>query len=62
MRYFKLYELIDDVRVTKCFKPEDVPDNVTIIIPEDSDNTDYALMMEEVEAGTSSIVEVDATL
>ena len=63
MKYFKLYELIDDVKHTKCFKPEDLPDNISsICIPEDSDNTEYALMMEEVEAGTSSIVEVDDTL
>ena len=37
------------------------PENTTIFIPPSQDNMDYARMMEEVEAGTSTIEEVDDT-
>jgi hypothetical protein len=37
------------------------PEGKNMCIPEAPDNTDYALMLEEVAAGTSTIEEVDDT-
>ena len=38
------------------------PEGTNMYIPEAEDNADYARMMEEVNAGTSTIEEVDDTL
>jgi len=54
MKYFKH---IDNGR-TKYYAAEGTPN---VNIPPDPNNTDYARMMEEVEAGTSTIQEVDGT-
>ena len=63
MKYFKHFEMIDGTKVIKCYKSaaEDIPWNIEICIPEDPGNSDYARMMEEVEAGTSTIEEIDDT-
>jgi hypothetical protein len=37
------------------------PEGTNMHIPPAEDNTDYARMMEEVEAGTSTIEEIDDT-
>ena len=37
------------------------PEGTNTFIPPTSDNSDYSKMMEEVEAGTSTIEEVDDT-
>ena len=55
MKYFKH---IDNGR-TKYFAAEGVPG---VNIPPDLDNVDYARMMEEVDAGTSTIEDVDDSL
>ena len=55
MKYFKH---IRDGQ-TQYFRPDTVGTN--ICIPEDEINTDYARMMEEVAASTSTIEEVDDT-
>ena len=51
MKYFQHYEMNFGVKTTQCFQPE----GTLTSIPEDADNTDYARMMEEVAAGTSTI-------
>jgi hypothetical protein len=55
MKYKKLYVLDQFLG----YEPENSP-NTTI--PKDEMNMDYVRMMEEVEAGTSTIEEVDDTL
>tara|TARA_R110000744_G_C19022108_1_gene524410 strand:+ start:378 stop:554 length:177 start_codon:yes stop_codon:yes gene_type:complete len=57
MKYFKHIELVGGVYQTRYFQPE----GTETFIPSAEDNTDYARMIEEVDAGTSSIVEVDDT-
>ena len=58
MKYFNHIETTDGMadRV-KYFQPEDT----NMCIPAAPDNTDYARMMEAVEAGETEIVEVDDT-
>jgi len=62
-KFYEHYEIIVDlktgenVKVTNYFQPE----GTNMCIPEAEDNMDYARMMEEVEAGTSTIEEVDDT-
>jgi hypothetical protein len=58
MKYFKHIEIINEVKYTRCFQAEGSPN---MSWPEAEDNMDYARMMEEVEAGTSTIEEVDDT-
>ena len=58
MKYYKHFEIVDDVVLVNYFQPEDT----NICIPKAPDNTDYARMMEEVDAGTSTIEEVDDTI
>jgi len=58
MKYYKHFEIVDGVVHVNYFQPEDT----NISIPEALDNMDYARMMEEVEAGTSTIEEVDDTI
>ena len=53
MKYFQHYEMIFGVKTTQCFQPE----GTHMSIPESEDNIDYQRMMEEVEAGTSTIEE-----
>ena len=60
MKYFKHVEIVDSKKYTKHYRPE-VGGTEVIMIPEAEDNTDYARMMEEIEAGTSTIEEVDDT-
>ena len=57
MKYFKHYETVDGVDRVTYFQPEDT----NMCIPEAPDNSDYARMMEAVEAGEAEIVEVDDT-
>ena len=57
MKYFKHTATIKDVKFTRYFHPE----GTLMCIPEAEDNTDYARMLDEVEAGTSTIEEVDDT-
>ncbi len=52
MKYFKH---LDGDRI-KYFAAEGTP---TVNIPPDPDNMDYQQMMEEVDAGTSTIEEVE---
>lgn len=52
MKYFKH---MDGDRI-KYFAAEGTP---TVNIPPDPDNMDYVYMMQEVEAGTSTIEEVE---
>ena len=61
-KYFKFVRRITDnstgkeVVVTMCFQREGHKNKS---IPEAVDNADYALMMSEVELGTSTIEEVE---
>ena len=57
MKYFKHFETVNSVNKTKYFQSE----GTSMCIPEVEYNTDYARMLEEVEAGTSTIEEVDDT-
>jgi hypothetical protein len=57
MKYFKHTETINAVKHIRYFQPE----GTNMCIPEAADNMDYARMMEEVDAGTSTIEEVDDT-
>ena len=63
-KFYEHYEIIVDsktgenVKITRCFQAEGSPN---MSWPEAEDNTDYARMMEEVEAGISTIEEVDDT-
>jgi hypothetical protein len=54
MKYFKH---VENGR-TKYFAAETTPN---VNIPPAEDNTDYARLLEEVEAGTSTIEEIDDT-
>ena len=58
MKYYKHFEIVDGVVHVNYFQPEDT----NISIPEAPDNMDYARMMEEVDAGTSTIEEVDDSI
>ena len=58
MKYFKHLLTEDGVQQVRFYKPEG---KNTFIPPEVEDNMDYARMMEEVAAGTSTIEEVDDT-
>jgi hypothetical protein len=66
MKYYKHMETRLDlstgepVAVFLFYQPEG-GEVTAISIPEDPDNMDYARMMEEVEAGTSTIEEIDDT-
>jgi hypothetical protein len=57
MKYYKHFETVDGVDIVRYFQPE----GTGLFVPEAPDNMDYARMMEEVEAGTSTIEEVDDT-
>ena len=57
MKYFKHIETVSGVNNTKYFQPE----GTSMCIPEAPHNMDYDRMMDEVEAGTSTIEEVDDT-
>ena len=56
MKYFKHLITEDGVQQVRFYKPEG---KNTFIPPEADDNTDYARMLEEVEAGTSTIEETE---
>ena len=58
MKYFKHLITEDGVQQVRFYKPEG---KNTFIPPEADDNTDYARMLEEVEAGTATIEEIDDT-
>jgi len=57
MKYFKNIWMIGGEKIIRAYQPE----GTNMHIPPKADNTDYARMMEEVEAGTSTIEEVDNT-
>ena len=57
MKYFKNIWMIGGEKIIRAYQPE----GTNMHIPPKADNTDYARMMEEVEAGTSTIEEVDDT-
>jgi hypothetical protein len=57
MKYFKHFETVNGVSKTLFYRHEDSG----VSIPEAEDNSDYAIMMEAVEAGEAEIVEVDDT-
>jgi hypothetical protein len=57
MKYFKHVITEDGVQRVRSFNPE----GTSTFIPEAPDNMDYVRMMEEVEAGTSTIEEIDDT-
>ena len=58
MKYYKHFETLDGTERIKYFQPE----GTSMCIPNVTDNTDYARMMGEVDAGTSTIEEVDETI
>ena len=58
MKYFKHFEMWNGEKIVHYYQPENID---LICIPEDENNMDYARMMEEVEAGTSTIEEIDDT-
>jgi hypothetical protein len=60
-QYTRTFEVVDGVEVTKNFIRENA-DGSTSSIPESLDNRHYMQLMEEVEAGTSTIVDVDMTI
>ena len=57
MKYFKHVIIEDGVKRVRSFNPE----GTRMFIPECVGNSDYDRMMEEVDAGTSTIEEVDDT-
>jgi hypothetical protein len=57
MKYFKYLITENSVPQVKYYTPE----GLNMYIPDDPNNMDYARMMEEVEAGTSTIEEIDDT-
>jgi hypothetical protein len=63
-KFYQHYEMIFDsktsenVKITRYFQQEGFPN---MSFPKDDDNMDYSRMMEEVDAGTSTIEEVDDT-
>jgi hypothetical protein len=58
-KYYKHIETFDGVLRTLFYQPDIAGTN--ICIPEAPGNMDYARMLEEVDAGTSTIEEVDDT-
>jgi hypothetical protein len=58
MKYYKHFETLDGTERIKYFQPE----GTSMCIPNISDNIDFSKMMEEVDAGTSTIEEVDETI
>ena len=58
-KYYKHIETFAGVERTSFYKPDIAGTN--ICIPECVGNTEYDLMLEEVDAGISTIVEVDDT-
>jgi len=57
MKYYKHFETLNGTDRVKYFQPE----GTNMCIPNVADNMDFFRMMEEVEAGTSTIEEVDDT-
>jgi hypothetical protein len=57
MKYFKHIIVNNDVKHFQFYSPE----GSVACFPDDPANTDYERMMEEVDAGTSTIEEVDDT-
>ena len=57
MKYFKNIWMIGGEKIIRAYQPE----GTNTHIPPKEGNSDYARMMEEVEAGTSTIEEVDDT-
>ena len=58
MKYYKHFETLDGTERIKYFQPE----GTSMCIPNVTDNIDFSRMMEEVDAGTSTIEEVDETI
>ena len=57
MKYYKHFETVDGADIVRYFQPE----GTGLFVPEAPDNMDYARMISEVEAGTSTIEEIDDT-
>jgi hypothetical protein len=57
MKYFKHIIVVDSEKRFQSYQPE----GMLSFFPDDPANTDYGRMMEEVDAGTSTIEEVDDT-
>jgi hypothetical protein len=55
MKYFKHFITEHGVKRVSCYNPE----GTKTFIPEADDNMDWVRMQEEIEAGTSTIEEVD---
>jgi hypothetical protein len=55
MTYFKHVQMIGGEKVFLSYQPE----GLNIFIPNDDGNRDYVRMWDEVEAGTSTIEEVE---
>ena len=58
MKYYKHFETLDGTERIKYFQPE----GTSMCIPNQPDNMDFSEMMEEVDAGTSTIEGVDETI
>ena len=57
MKYFKHTQMIGGEKIIRAYQPE----GTNMHIPPKEGNSDYDRMMEEVDAGTSTIEEVDDT-
>ena len=58
MKYYKHFETLNGTERIKYFQPE----GTSMCIPNQPDNIDFSEMMEEVDAGTSTIEGVDETI
>ena len=58
MKYYKHFETLNGTDRIKYFQPE----GTSMCIPNVTDNIDFSEMMEEVDAGTSTIEGVDETI
>ena len=58
MKYYKHFETLNGTERIKYFQPE----GTSMCIPNQPDNLDFSEMMEEVDAGTSTIEGVDETI
>ena len=57
MKYLEYFVTENGVPKIQCYKPE----NIDMYIPPDPNNSDYARMLEEIEAGNATIEEFDNT-
>ena len=57
MKYLEYFVTENGGPKIQCYKPE----NIDMYIPPDPNNSDYARMLEEIEAGNATIEEFDNT-